>query len=60
MQKQISQRADVIRSTIYLIELGVPSVAIGAYFNLLGVIGLQEDFFRSLQLMMNLEESPRS
>ena len=44
-QQQLSQRADVIRSKIYLIELGVPSVAVGAYFNILRVLMLQEDFF---------------
>jgi transcriptional regulator with XRE-family HTH domain len=30
---QVSERADIVRSTLYLIETGSPSVTIGAYFN---------------------------
>lgn len=40
---QVAERANVARSTLYLIEKGEPSVALGAYFNVLRVLGLQED-----------------
>ena len=43
---QLAERADVARSTLYLVEKGDPSVAIGAYFNVLRVLGLQEDFLK--------------
>ncbi|MHC5310630.1 helix-turn-helix domain-containing protein [Myroides sp. LJL116] len=43
---QIAERADISRSTLNLIEKGEPSVAMGAYFNVLRVLGLQEDFLK--------------
>ena len=43
---QVSERADIARSTLYLIEKGEPSVAMGAYFNVLRVLGLQDDFLK--------------
>jgi len=43
---QLAERADIARSTLYLIEQGTASVAIGAYFNVLRVLGLQEDFLK--------------
>lgn len=43
---QMAERADIARSTLYLIESGNPSVAMGAYFNVLRVLGLQEDFLK--------------
>jgi len=43
---QVAERADIVRSTLYLIESGNPSVAIGAYFNVLRVLGLQDDFLK--------------
>ena len=45
-QGQVAERADIVRSTLYLIETGNPSVAIGAYFNVLRVMGLQDDFLK--------------
>jgi transcriptional regulator with XRE-family HTH domain len=45
-QEQVSERADIVRSTLYLIETGKSSVAIGAYFNVLRVLGLQDDFLK--------------
>ena len=45
-QEQVAERADIVRSTLYLIETGNPSVAIGAYFNVLRVLGLQDDFLK--------------
>lgn len=43
---QVAERADISRSTLNLIEKGSPSVAIGAYFNVLRVLGLQDDFLK--------------
>jgi DNA-binding XRE family transcriptional regulator len=43
---QVAERADISRSTLYLIELGKASVALGAYFNVLRVLGLQNDFLK--------------
>lgn len=45
-QEQVAERADIVRSTLYLIESGNPSVTIGAYFNVLRVLGLQNDFLK--------------
>jgi len=43
---QVAERADIARSTLYLIEKGEPSVALGAYFNVLRVLGLQGDILK--------------
>jgi transcriptional regulator with XRE-family HTH domain len=43
---QVSERAEIARSTLYLIETGNPSVAMGAYFNVLRVLGLQNDVLK--------------
>lgn len=43
---QVAERADIARSTLHLIEYGKPSVAMGAYFNVLRVLGLQNDFLK--------------
>lgn len=43
---QVSERAGVARSTLYLIEKGDFSVSMGAYFNVLRVLGLQNDFLK--------------
>lgn len=40
---QVAERADLARSTLYLIEKGEPSVSFGAYFNVLRVLGLEND-----------------
>ncbi len=45
-QVQVAERADIVRSTLYLIETGSPSVTMGAYFNVLRVLGLQDDFLK--------------
>lgn len=45
-QEQVAERAAIVRSTLYLIETGSPSVTIGAYFNVLRVLGLQNDFLK--------------
>jgi len=43
---QAAERPDISRSTLNLIEKGSPSVAIGAYFNVLRVLELQDDFLK--------------
>lgn len=43
---QVAERAGIVRSTLYLIEKGNPSVSMGAYFNVLRVLGLQDDFLK--------------
>jgi DNA-binding XRE family transcriptional regulator len=41
---QVSERAGIDRTTLYHIEKGNSSVSLGAYFNVLRVLGLQDDF----------------
>jgi len=41
---QVSERAGLDRKTLYRIEKGDPKVTLGAYFNVLRVLGLQDDF----------------
>lgn len=43
---QVAERADVSRSTLYLIESGNESVALGHYFNVLRVLNLENDFLK--------------
>jgi len=43
---QVAERANINRTTLYHIEKGKPSVAIGAYFNVLRVLNLHEDFLK--------------
>lgn len=43
---QVAERAGISRSTLNLIEKGEASVAMGAYFNVLRVMGLQDDFLK--------------
>jgi len=43
---QVAERADIVRTTLYQIEKGNSRVAIGAYFNVLRVLGLQDDFLK--------------
>jgi transcriptional regulator with XRE-family HTH domain len=43
---QVAERADISRNTLYLIEKGSSSVSIGAVFNVLRVLGLQDDFLK--------------
>lgn len=43
---QVAERADISRSTLYLIESGNSGVAMGSYFNVLRVLGLQDDFLK--------------
>jgi len=43
---QVAERADISRNTLYLIEKGNPGVSIGAVFNVMRVLGLQDDFLK--------------
>jgi transcriptional regulator with XRE-family HTH domain len=43
---QVSERASIDRTTLYQIEKGTPSVSMGAYFNVMRVLGLQDDFLK--------------
>ena len=43
---QVAERAGIARSTLYLVEKGDASVSMGAYFNVLSVLGLQTDFLK--------------
>lgn len=43
---QVAERANIARSTLNLVEKGEPSVAMGAYFNVLRVLGLQNDIVK--------------
>lgn len=43
---QVAERADISRTTLYQVEKGEPGVAIGAYFNVLRVLGLQQDILK--------------
>ena len=43
---QVAERANISRNTLYLLEKGTPSVSLGALFNVLRVLGLQDDFLK--------------
>ena len=43
---QVSERAGISRNTLYLLEKGTASVSLGALFNVLRVLGLQDDFLK--------------
>lgn len=43
---QAAERAGINRTTLYQVERGIPSVSMGAYFNVIRVLGLQEDFLK--------------
>ena len=43
---QVAERAGIDRSTLYQIEKDNSSVSMGAYFNVLRVLGLHEDFLK--------------
>jgi len=42
--EMVAQRAGISRATLHKIETGNPSVAMGNYFRVLRVLGLEQDF----------------
>lgn len=44
--EQVSERANIARSTLWLVEKGSPSVAIGIYIQILLVLGLEKDILK--------------
>lgn len=42
--EQVSERAGISRATLYKIELGEPNVAMGSFFQVMRVLGLETDF----------------
>ncbi len=43
---QLAERAGISRATLWQIEKGVASVTMGAYFQVLFVMGLEKDFLK--------------
>jgi len=43
---QVAERADISRNTLYLIEKGSSGVSLGAVFNVLRVLGLENDILK--------------
>lgn len=41
--EQVAQRANISRSTLWMIENGSPAVAMGAYCQVLFILGLEDD-----------------
>jgi transcriptional regulator with XRE-family HTH domain len=44
--EQVAERAGISRSTLWQIEKGAPSVAIGTYLQVLFVFGLEKNFLK--------------
>lgn len=44
--EQIAERAGISRTTLWLVEKGAPSVAMGTYAQVLFVLGLEKDLLR--------------
>jgi transcriptional regulator with XRE-family HTH domain len=44
--EQVAERAGISRATLWQIEKGTPTVAIGNYFMVLFVLGLDQDFLK--------------
>jgi len=44
--QQLAERASISRATLWQIEKGTPSVAMGAYFMVLHALGLEQDFLK--------------
>jgi transcriptional regulator with XRE-family HTH domain len=43
---QVAERANISRTALYRLEKGNSSVSLGALFNVLRVLGLQDDFLK--------------
>jgi transcriptional regulator with XRE-family HTH domain len=46
---QLSERADISRSTLYAVEKGTPGVSLGSYMQVLHVLGLEKDLLSVAQ-----------
>jgi len=44
--RQVAERANVSRSTLWAVEKGNPGVAVGTYLQVLFVLGLEQDFLQ--------------
>ena len=44
--EQIAERAGISRSTLWMVEKGTPTVAMGAYLQVLFVLGLEKDLLK--------------
>lgn len=44
--EQVARRADISRSTLWLVENGSPSVAMGTYVQVLFILGLEKDLIK--------------
>ena len=44
--EQIAERAGISRTTLWMIEKGTPTVTMGAYLQVLFVIGLEKDLLK--------------
>ncbi len=44
--EQVAERANISRSTLWMIEKGSPAVAMGAYSQVLFVLGLENDLLK--------------
>jgi transcriptional regulator with XRE-family HTH domain len=44
--EQVAERANIARSTLWLIEKGSPSVAIGTFLQVLFILGLEKDILK--------------
>ena len=44
--EQIAERAGISRTTLWLVEKGAPSVAMGTYAQVLFVLGLEKDLLK--------------
>lgn len=44
--EQVAERANISRSTLWMIEKGSPAVAMGAYSQVLFVLGLEDDLLK--------------
>lgn len=44
--EQVSERANIARTTLWAIEKGSPNVALGSYLQVLFVLGLEKDLLK--------------
>ena len=44
--EQVAERADIARSTLWQVEKGSPSVAMGIYMKVIFVLGLEKDLLK--------------